>query len=287
MTCQLTNPNSCTTATTALSNPVSVAVQASAPPSVTVITSVTDAVCAGTGITFNAITENTQNSVIYHWLVNGSDAGNNQPNFTSYSLKDGDMVSCSITDAAPCFAGSIGSSPITVHIAPLPEVSFQNSEVKATGTGIQLMPIVTGNIKSYLWEPAAGLSDPASANPVAQPAVTTSYLLTVTTDQGCTASDSIKVSVSPATSTLTIPNTFTPNGDGINDTWQLAFLANNSNCTVNIFNRNGQAVYHSVGYKLAWDGTYHHSNVPSGTYYYVIDLKDGKTPLSGFLTVIR
>lgn len=86
---------------------------------------------------------------------------------------------------------------------------------------------------------------------------------------------------------LVIPNTFTPNNDGINDTWNLSSLKLPSNCTVNIFNRYGKRIYTSIGYTTAWDGKYKNANVPVGTYYYVIDLKNGAMPLSGSLTVIR
>lgn len=86
---------------------------------------------------------------------------------------------------------------------------------------------------------------------------------------------------------LVFPNTFTPNGDGINDTWNLTDLATFPSCSVNIFNRYGQRVFTSVGYGIPWDGTYKGANVPTGAYYYVIDLKNKSKVLSGSVTVIR
>ena len=86
---------------------------------------------------------------------------------------------------------------------------------------------------------------------------------------------------------LFIPNTFTPNGDGINDTWEIKYLENFQKCTVNVFNRYGQKVFSSVGYPKAWDGKYNGSNLPSGAYYYIIDLKNGTGVASGSVMIIR
>jgi len=89
------------------------------------------------------------------------------------------------------------------------------------------------------------------------------------------------------TQSYSIPNTFTPNGDGVNDTWHIQFLDAYQNCTISIFNRLGQNVYSSIGYGTPWNGTYHGSVLPAGAYYYVIDLKNINRVLSGYVTIIR
>jgi gliding motility-associated-like protein len=122
-------------------------------------------------------------------------------------------------------------------------------------------------------------------NPVASPSVTTTYTLTVQTNAGCVASDTARVIVLPQN--IAIPNTFTPNGDGINDTWDIKSLSFYANCSVAIFTRWGQKVYSSIGYSIPWDGTYKGTALPTGTYYYVIDLQNGHSPLSGFVAIIR
>jgi len=86
---------------------------------------------------------------------------------------------------------------------------------------------------------------------------------------------------------VVVPNTFTPNGDGINDTWNIKFLDSYPNCTVKIYNRYGENVYSSVGYGIAWNGTYRGIQLPQGTYYYIINLQSGLKVLSGSVTIIR
>ncbi|MDB5004675.1 MAG: hypothetical protein JWQ34_2900, partial [Mucilaginibacter sp.] len=85
---------------------------------------------------------------------------------------------------------------------------------------------------------------------------------------------------------INIPNTFTPNGDGINDTWNINNLNTYSNVTVEILNRYGTRVYFSNNYSVPWDGKYNGANVPAGTYYYVITGVNNK-PLTGYVAVIR
>jgi gliding motility-associated-like protein len=86
---------------------------------------------------------------------------------------------------------------------------------------------------------------------------------------------------------LVIPNTFTPNYDGINDTWKIPALASYPDCMVRIFNRYGAIVYNSIGYGTPWDGTVKGQDVPVGVYYYIIDTKILGIKASGSLTVIR
>ena len=95
------------------------------------------------------------------------------------------------------------------------------------------------------------------------------------------------LTVTPFYTVIVIPNSFTPNNDGINDFWDIAGLIDYPQCTVSIFTRYGTLIYQSRGYPKSWDGTYKGSQLPMGAYYYVIDLKNSTAPLSGSLTLLR
>jgi gliding motility-associated-like protein len=95
------------------------------------------------------------------------------------------------------------------------------------------------------------------------------------------------LTVAPPGQDIFIPNTFTPNGDGVNDTWNIKYLDAYSGCSVNIFTRWGKNVYSSIGYGIPWNGTLSGKPLPTGTYYYVINLKNGTSPLAGFVAIIR
>ncbi len=137
----------------------------------------------------------------------------------------------------------------------------------------------------YKWEPATGLNDPNVERPVASPSKTTTYKVTAYSEEGCTATDEVTITVIPR---VIIVNTFSPNRDGINETWEIQRIENYPEATVEIFNRWGTKVFTSeTGYKKAWDGTYNGQDLPLATYYYIIRLDKISKPISGNVTLVR
>ncbi|WP_347158886.1 gliding motility-associated C-terminal domain-containing protein [Pontibacter chitinilyticus] len=137
---------------------------------------------------------------------------------------------------------------------------------------------------SYSWSPATGLSDPNIAAPVATPEATTTYKVSVVTAGGCTFTDEVIITVLPF---VDVPNTFTPNRDGINDTWEIANIDKYPHCKVQVFNQWGNMVFSSDGYGEKWDGRYQGKELPIATYYYVIHLDKNEKPLAGSITIVR
>jgi gliding motility-associated-like protein len=87
---------------------------------------------------------------------------------------------------------------------------------------------------------------------------------------------------------IVIPNAFTPNGDGINDTWFIEPLDLFDQSVTEVYSRYGQVVYRTIGYSNPWDGTNNGKALPPGTYYYVIDLRVNREPkLTGSVTILR
>lgn len=85
-----------------------------------------------------------------------------------------------------------------------------------------------------------------------------------------------------------IPNAFTPNGDGTNDTWEIKLLSAYSQVIVKVFDANGRLVFESPqGYPEPWDGTFGGSLLSMGTYYYMILLYPDEKPYTGYLTILR
>ncbi|MXV52879.1 T9SS type B sorting domain-containing protein [Pedobacter sp. HMF7647] len=103
---------------------------------------------------------------------------------------------------------------------------------------------------------------------------------------GSCESATVQVNVS-VSSDVKIPNTITPNGDGINDTWMIAHIENYPGINVKVFNRYGSVVFSSTGYKTPFDGSRNGQPLSAGVYYYIIDLKKDCKSLTGSLTVLR
>ena len=153
------------------------------------------------------------------------------------------------------------------------------------GGTITLNATASGSQLQYLWSPPDNLSSTTVLNPVVTGSGSDrTYRLTVTALGGCIAADYVLVKILKFP---VIPNTFTPNDDGINDTWVIDHLDTYPDCHVQVFNRYGQLVFESYGYTKPWDGSYKGKPTPWGTYYYVIEPGSGRKPITGYVTIIK
>ncbi len=84
-----------------------------------------------------------------------------------------------------------------------------------------------------------------------------------------------------------VTNCITPDNDGINDKWIIDELNNYPNCEVWIFDRSGAQVFYSEGYSQPWDGKFDGQDLPTGSYYYIIDYGDGSEFRKGTITLLK
>ncbi len=176
------------------------------------------------------------------------------------------------------------SKSVTVTVWQNPVAHGGGNKVIFEGQSVKLNGSVDGDDISFQWSPATGLDNPNSATPIATPTDDITYTLTVTSLHCNVASDPVFVRVYKK---ITIPNTFSPNNDGINDNWNIDALITYPESSIMVFNRYGKKVYQSTGYAKAWDGTYNGSALPEGTYYYVIDLKNNTPKLTGWVLIVK
>lgn len=231
-------------------------------------------VCQGETVALNASGGST-----YKWTPAAglSDANVANPSFTAtetvkYLVTVGNTSGCTDTTS------------ITVSVNKTPTAGAGTDKQIVQGQSVSLKGTATGGDVSYYWTPSDYLSDSNVLNPVATPPADITYTLHVMSSIGCgTATDDVFIRVYKQ---VTIPNTFTPNGDGVNDTWNIGALDSYPTSVTRVFDRYGAAVFSSIGYPKAWDGKYNDRNVPAGTYYYVIDLMNGQR-LSGWVLIVR
>jgi gliding motility-associated-like protein/uncharacterized repeat protein (TIGR01451 family) len=100
---------------------------------------------------------------------------------------------------------------------------------------------------------------------------------------GC---DTARVEVIVVCDKIKIHNGFSPNGDGVNDVFVIEGIENFKNNTVSVYNRWGNEVMKTKGYKNDWNGTWHNQSLPDGTYFYLLNDGEGHI-LSGYVEIMR
>ena len=151
------------------------------------------------------------------------------------------------------------------------------------GGDAQLSGFISPPDGTVEWSPPESLTCTDCLDPVASPGETTTYFLDYETPLGCALTDSVTIKVF-----INIPNTITPDGDNINDVWNIPEIGKYPDVTVQIFNRWGTEIFSSTGYNEPWDGTTEGDELPTGSYYYIIDYnREGKENLNGTVNIIR
>ena len=186
------------------------------------------------------------------------------------------------------FTNTVGCKTLMqqyIQVKNIPSVSIENGhELTVTSDGIIYLSATTnGDIIDVQWYPTQFLTREYSLKPLARVKDNIAYRITVTSKEGCAATDSIKINIG----FLVIPNTFTPNNDGVNDTWDIPMLSSYPNVYIIIFNRFGDIILENNHNNFHWDGTLNGVDVPVGTYYYHIDLHNDSKPLIGMVNIIR
>jgi large repetitive protein len=272
----------CIAVTSASSNQISQTVVPVNNPTVTITSSATSA-CSNEPVTFTATPSGCTSSADYQWNINGSTTGSGTDTSFTTTLASTSAVSVTMTCSDACSVPAT-SNTVNVTITQIEADAGPDQVIFVDGTA-QLQGTGGG---TYSWQPASSLSNPNVAGPIASPGGTTTYFLTVSLN-GCTDTDEMTVFVIYP---IGVPNTFTPNGDGINDIWSINRIDQYPNCKVTVYDRWGQRVFNSIGYsdENAWDGTFHGAYLPAATYYYVIDLNSGVSAGSdnyaGSITII-
>ena len=176
--------------------------------------------------------------------------------------------------------GCVNRDSVTITVYPLPIANAGNDTTISFGYSAYLNG--SGGVM-YSWSPGSDLNDSMFTDPEASPMSTTTYTLTVTDINGCIDTNRVIITVEKDYLFI-ISNILTPNGDGDNDIWYIDNIENYPDCKVSIYNRFGTEILPPSIYMNDWGGTYKGSNLPDGTYYYILQCPD--KIFSGGVTIL-
>jgi gliding motility-associated-like protein len=242
-----------------------------------------DTLCQGADNVFSD-KSTAPNSSIKKWeweFGDGTGATSRNP-VKRYDAPGNYDVKLTVTNAFGCVSNAFTDN-VLVYLQPV--IDAGPSFVVPQGTMLQFNPTVNDSAAlTFRWTPAGDFPDPTVLRPYLQAMHDETYTLTAVGQGNCAAADELTVKVLKP---VKVPNAFSPNGDGINDTWVITNLADYPGATVDVYNRYGQRIYTSGGYHVEWDGTWNGRALPLATYYYVIKLQNGFPPLTGNVTILR
>jgi gliding motility-associated-like protein len=197
----------------------------------------------------------------------------------TYSIEASNIYGCSFEDSLTI--GSFGDFSTSISPNSLFLEFLQSETIEVFNTPEQNEP-------TYAWTPEDGLSCADCGTPVVNPNATTTYVVEVTSELGCTASDTILVEREIPPPTSFIPTVFSPNNDGLND--QLCVLGNGIlEVDFAVYNRWGEEVFATTQLESCWDGTYNGEPVSGALIYTFKAVLEEGDPVeeSGNIQILR
>ena len=183
-----------------------------------------------------------------------------------------------VTDNFDCVVrADFDIDPLLIALDPsefIIECNLENLDVDITAT-----PSGGTGPYTYSW------SNGSTENSINLSLSPGNYSVTIMDNNACIEDTSFVISTMNADC---VPNVFTPNGDNINDTWNLENTFLYSDSKIKIYGRYGRLIFKSVGYSTPWDGKNENGNdVPEGAYFYFIEIGHGFDAIKGSVIILR
>ncbi|MFZ2339590.1 MAG: gliding motility-associated C-terminal domain-containing protein [Bacteroidales bacterium] len=276
----------------------------------------TDYVCTGQTRQYYVIPGRAAGSTYTWWLDGNVMSGYNTNEFVyTWTSSETYLIEVQERSADGCPGPKISG---LVFVNPQPEIQINVSDTMICDG--ESMTISVQNTTDLIWgkwiydliaEPDAGITGNTISGTYASPAnfsetlinndkalhkVVYRFIPRIVTDDGAQSCEGKEVKftvwINPGfrcrEAYLEIPNAFSPNGDGINDVWNIIGKDSYPEIEVTVYNRWGQAVWKSVrGYPVPWDGRSRGKVMPVDSYHYLIELHDGTRAIIGNVTVVR
>jgi gliding motility-associated-like protein len=246
-------------------------------------------VCQGSSQTYSAMA--IPGATSYSWNIDpptaGSTTSNGRTADISWTTDFGDSARIIFS------ANGLTSPPLVVSVTPRPNapsaISGPDSIIQTT---LSSDYSIETTAQQYYWiisASAGTISDGAGQNAtvVWNPSFIGTALLAVNVEDGCGLSDTTKLYITVESDNLEIPNVFTPNGDGTNDSWEIRNIDLHPEAIITIYNRFNKKIYEFRPSQGDWDGNVDGKPLEIGNYLYIIKLNGTLKPIMGYVTIIR
>ncbi len=249
-----------------------------------------DMTCVNRTVQFNGNLVHPDTAIQWNWSFGDGRTSATQYNAISYPASGAYAIALSASN----FLGCTGHATQSFTVAPLPVITTQSAQIIVSNEVV--LPVTySPGVVSYTWTPPGGLSCTDCPQPVARPQFTETYTVQATDQNTCTATAELTVTVMCTEENYFVPNTFSPNGDGMNDVFYPRGRGLARVQSMRIFNRWGQAVYERKNFMAndpssGWNGRMNGQPLPSDTYVYVIEFVCDNAmivPFKGNITLIR
>ncbi|WP_207492411.1 PKD domain-containing protein [Aridibaculum aurantiacum] len=254
----------------------------------TVSVSRNDTLCVGETRLLHARGAEFYNWTPARWLDNPTSASPRaRPDSTiTYTVVGSDDHDC-FTDSAF----------VTLTVFPIPRIEILNGDVitMMVGSSQTINTRSSPDVTSWRWMPSQFLSCATCPQPVTTPNQEITYSVLASNDGRCIARDQVVVKLICDNANIYVPNTFSPNGDGMNDVFYPRGTGLYTIKSMRIFNRWGQMLFEKVNISAnnasqGWDGKFNGQQVQTDVYVYVIEaICDNNTivPIKGNVTLLR
>ena len=195
----------------------------------------------------------------------------------SLEVSQAGTYSANVTTSSGC----VISKSIVVDYHTIPEliISVDKTDL-GRGDTVQL---AASSGVTFSWEPTTGLSDPTIANPLAFPQISTTYILTSTTADGCINVAEITLEVESDIA-LNAPKLFVP---AVDEFWVIPNMELYPELRLRIFDSLGKTLFESKPYTNNWTGQGTSGDLPGGVYYYIVLNPENTIIKSGSITIVR
>jgi gliding motility-associated-like protein len=225
-------------------------------------------VCDGSAVQLNASGE-----TIYNWIDNTD--GLNNTNISNPIAKPITTTSYTVagTDANNCFNDT---AYVTIRVLPLPTVNAGQDTTVQAGSSFTLHGSGSSDIVQWNWTPAKFLSCSDCPTPLCTTNETINYTLSAKTQDGCSSSAHVVIKLECDEARISIPNAFTPNGDGLNDLFVIKGISLIRHMV--IYDRWGEKVFERNNFNpsdpsACWNGYFNGMEAATGGYVYFVEMQ--------------